>query len=258
MTLFLDELRKRIGTISVLRAAMQDVTVRADDTGNVAGTTEPDIIFSGHAIVFDVLSDELGGRGWSFREKIARGAARKALDENQDVVYLYDHTGLVLARTAANTLELREDPRGLFVYARAAPTTVARDLAVAMRAGNVQHMSFAFTAAEDTWEETTREDGSVEAIRTVTKIDRLFDVSAVGQPAYPQSDAQVRCRELARVAQRYGLTPPDLTEELDELAKRVASTSGPAHEARQAALLDQQAGAKRRLTVAHARSITRS
>lgn len=256
MTLFLDELRKRIGTAGFLRANVQDITVRTDDSGNVAGTTEPDILMSGHAIVFDVLSDELGGRGWSFREKIARGAVRKALDENQDVVYLYDHAGLVLGRTAANTLELREDPRGLFVYLRATPTTVAKDLAMAMRAGNVQHMSFAFTTAEDTWEETTHEDGTVEAIRTVTKIDRLYDVSAVGQPAYPQTDAQARCRDLQRVAQRYGLTPPDLTDTLDELAQRVASTTGPAHEARQAALHDQQAGAKRRLTVAHARSLT--
>jgi HK97 family phage prohead protease len=255
MLLFHEELRKHIGTASFLRADVRDVTVRADDTGNPAGE-DPDIIFSGHAIVFDVLSDELGGRGWSFREKIARGAARKALDENQDVVYLYDHNGLVLARTSANTLELREDPRGLFVYARAAPTSLAKDLAMAMRAGNVQHMSFAFTTAEDTWEETYHEDGSVEAIRTVTKIDRLFDVSAVGQPAYPQTDAQVRSRDLNRVAQRYGLTPPDLPDSLDELAHRVASTAGPAHEARQAALLDQQAGAKRRLTVAQARTLT--
>ncbi len=180
---------------------------------------------------------------------------RKALDEQQDVVYLYDHTGLVLARTVAGTLDLREDPRWLEVTARAAPTTPAKDLAIAMRAGNVRHMSFAFTTAEDMWEEIYHEDGTVEVTRTVTLIDRLFDVSAVGHPAYPQTDANVRCRSLERVAQRYGLTPPALPDHLDELAKRVASTAGPAHEARQAALLDQQAGAKRRLTVANARSI---
>lgn len=257
MTLFFEELRKHIGTAGLLRADWRDVTVREGDTGNVAGTTEADIVFTGHAIVFDVLSDELGGRGWSFREKIARGAVRKALDEQQDVVYLYDHTGLVLARTVAGTLDLREDPRWLQIDARCAPTTAAKDLAIATRAGNVRHMSFAFTTAEDTWEETYHEDGTVEVTRTVTLIDRLYDVSSVGQPAYPQTDVQARCRELERVARRYGLTPPALPEHLDELAKRVASTAGPAHEARQAALLDQQAGATRRLTVANARTLTR-
>jgi HK97 family phage prohead protease len=247
---FTDELRKHIGDLSLLRAPIDDMEVRAEGDGEDA-----EIVFSGHAIVFDVLSEELGGRYYSFREKVARGAARKALDEDQDVVYLYDHEGLVLSRTASKTMDLREDPRGLFVYARAAPTTVAKDLAIAMRAGNVRHMSFAFTVAEDTWEETTHEDGTVEAIRTVTKIDRLFDVSAVGHPAYPQTDASVRSRreartrELGRVARRYGLTPPELPDSLDELAHRVASTDSNGREAREARLREQQLGAQRRLTL---------
>jgi HK97 family phage prohead protease len=255
---FYEELRKHIGDLSLVRAPLHDVQVRTDAGGD-GGEGNADIIFSGHAIVFDVLSDELGGRNYSFHEKVARGAVRKALDDNQDVVYLYDHEGLVLARTAANTLELREDPRGLFCYARAAPTTVAQDLAIAMRAGNVQHMSFAFTVAEDDWQETYHEDGTVEAVRTVTKIDRLFDVSAVGQPAYPQTDAQCRTREqrsrqMDRVAQRYGLHAPLLPDTLDELAQRVASTGGTDTEAREAALRELQDGAQRRLTLARARS----
>jgi HK97 family phage prohead protease len=259
-----EELRKHVGTLSLVSGALEDIVVRAAepaDPGEAAEAAEPDIIFSGHAIVYDVLSDELGGRYYSFREKIARGAARKCLDDNQDVVYLYDHEGLVLSRTTAKTMELREDPRGLFVYARATPTTPAEDLAMAMKAGNVRHMSFAFTVAEDTWEETTHEDGTVEVVRTVTKIDRLFDVSAVGQPAYPQTDASTRNREQRsplreRVARKYGLTPPNLPDSLDELAQRVASTGGEDLEARKAALRELQDGAKRRLALAQARSNT--
>lgn len=248
------ELRAAVGPFTICHSELRNVQVRAEEADDGDG----EIVFSGHAAVFDSLSEELGGRYFSFREQIARGAFRKALDEDQDVVYLYDHDGLVLSRTSAKSLFLAEDPRGLAVEAHAAPTSVAKDLAVAMRAGNVRHMSFAFTIAEDKWEETTHEDGSSEAIRTIVKVDRLFDVSAVGQPAYPQTDSQVRSRVLQRVADRYGLELPDPTDALEQLATRMGSTAGDDRGARKARLGELQAGAKRRLTLAHARSNTRS
>jgi HK97 family phage prohead protease len=249
MSRFIDELRSHIGPVSNLRAALGEVEVRA---AGGDGADSSDFIFTGHAAVFDVPSEQLGGKYYSFTEQIARGAFRKALAEDQDVVYVYDHGGLVLARTSAKTLELREDPRGLYVYARAAPTTVASDLAIAMRAGNVKHMSFAFTTAEDHWEETTHEDGTVEAVRTVLKVERLYDTSPVGQPAYVQTDAQVRSRELGRIAERYGLpNPPELPDNLDELAQRVASTESTDTEASKAGAPEQRDGAKRGLHTAH-------
>jgi HK97 family phage prohead protease len=248
------ELRAAAGPFTIAYGEVRDFEVRAEE----AEDGDDEYVFTGHAAVFDQLSEELGGRYYSFREKIARGAFRKALDEDQDVVYVYDHDGLVLARTSASTLALREDPTGLDVVARAVKTTVANDLALSMRAGNVRHMSFAFTIAEDKWEETTHEDGSSEAIRTILKVDRLFDVSAVGQPAYPQTDAMVRSRMLQRRADRYGLQLPDSTDALEQLAKRMGSTVDDGREARKARLGELQAGAKRRLTLAQARSRQRS
>ena len=239
------ERRARAGNLSMIRADIAGVEIRTVDGSE-------DLIFTGHAAVFDQLSEELGGAGWSFREKIQRGAFRKALDESQDVIYVFDHEGLPLARTSANTLQLREDPIGLYVDARAVPTTVASDLAMAMRAGNVRQMSFAFTVAEDAWEIQHHEDGTVEEIRTIITIDRLYDVSAVSTPAYPQTDAQVRSRELGSVARRFGLHLPDESDHPVQLARSGAGRADESgREEREARLHEQQAGAKRLLTLAH-------
>lgn len=154
----------------------------------------------GHAAVFDRKSEELGVPGWfTFREQLKRGAFRKALDEDQDVRFLWEHDPRwILARTSAGQevgrLELSEDPRGLRSFAKVVPTTYARDLEAVMRAGLVTQMSFGFTVAPggDEWLERTRDDGTVEVLRTILEVDRLFDVSVVAYPAYPQTDATAR------------------------------------------------------------------
>ena len=237
-----EELRAAAGPLALVQADVNEIEIREDEASG-------DFTFTGHAAVFDRLSEDLGGRGYSFKEKIQRGAFRKALDENQDVVLLFDHDGMPLARTSAKTMELREDPRGLYTFAKVAPTSIARDLKLAMERGNVTQMSFAFTVAEDKWEERTAESGDVEAIRTVVAVDRLFDVSAVSQPAYPQTDAQMRSRDLEKVARRFGITVPDLGE-IEQLAAGTGSTEDADLEARKARHRELVAGAKRRLSLA--------
>ncbi len=260
MPLFTEaELRAAAGPLSLICAPTMDVRASDGEDG--------EIIFHGHGAVFDVLSEELGYGRFSFREKVARGAFRRVLDEHQDTVFVFNHDGLPLARTSANSLELREDPRGLHYYARAVPTTVAQDLALAMRAGNVTQSSFAFTVAEDRWEETTHEDGTVEAIRTVLKVERLYDVSAVTFPAYPQADSNVRSssgvvdlatrgRLLERIAERHGLHLPAWSDTIEELAERVASTDQNGHEEREARRLEQTARAKRLLALEQTQTLT--
>jgi HK97 family phage prohead protease len=253
----INELRAAAGPLTAMRAHVGDVDVRADTPP--ADGADPDLIFSGHAAVFDVRSEVLGGKYYTFVEIVQRGAFRKALDDNQDVVYLFDHAGLPLARTSGKSLELREDPRGLFVYARATPTTVAKDLAMAMRAGNVRQMSFAFSVAEDLWEEHNLEDGTTEVVRTIVKVDRLYDVSAVSHPAYPQTDAQVRSRDTGMVANRFGLQMPeiDLDGLREQLARSVGSPDEDEREARQARHRELVAGATRRLTLARSHTKTK-
>ena len=175
-------------------AAGDSLEVRAAD-----GEEGP-LTIVGHAAVFDRKSEELGVPGWfTFREQLKRGAFRKALDEDQDVRFLWEHDPRwILARTSAaqevGRLELSEDPRGLRSFAKVVPTTYARDLEAVMRAGLVTQMSFGFTVAPggDEWLERTRDDGTVEVLRTILEVDRLFDVSVVAYPAYPQTDAAAR------------------------------------------------------------------
>ena len=142
------------------------------------------IPFRGHAAVFDRLSHDLGG----FREQIRRGAFRKALDANADVVALINHEAFpVLGRTLSGTLQLREDPRGLFTWIDAPadhPDIV--HLRGAVDRGDVSSMSFGFSAATDEW--TTDPDGAV--VRTIHEFGELYDVSIVTFPAYPQTDVR--------------------------------------------------------------------
>ena len=53
-----------------------------------------------------------------------------------------------------------------------------------MDRGDITQSSFAFTVQDDEWE--TDDNGN--NIRTIKKIDRLYDVSPVTYPAYPNVD----------------------------------------------------------------------
>ncbi len=142
---------------------------------------------TGHAAVFNSMSEDLGG----FREIIRPGAFRNALEEDQDVRALVDHEpSKILARTKAGTLTLREDDVGLRVAIRPADTTVGRDIVASISRGDVDAMSFAF-AVRDGGEDFTDMDG--ELVRVLTDLD-LFDVSPVTFPAFRKADVTVAVR----------------------------------------------------------------
>lgn len=162
-----------------------DLTLR--ESGDPAHPRE--INLAGHAAVFSRLSHDLGG----FRERISPGAFTRVLDAQPDVHLVIGHDmNRPIARTTSKTLELREDPAGLHVWARLNPEDPdVRALVPKMERGDVDQMSFAFTVKRDTW--IVENDGSEErVIRTIDEVDDLFDVSVVAQGAYPQTDANLR------------------------------------------------------------------
>lgn len=139
----------------------------------------------GHAAVFNELSEDLGG----FREQILPGAFKEAI-KNDDVRALFNHNpDLILARNKSNTLSLKEDKTGLAIDFEPPDTQAGRDLLVTLERGDVNQMSFGFSVRPDgqSWEE----DDEGQTIRTLTNI-RLFDVSPVVYPAYPQTDVAKR------------------------------------------------------------------
>ena len=139
----------------------------------------------GTAVKFNELSKNIG---W-FREKFERGAFDDCME--QDVVALFNHNiNAILARTISKTLKIWQDDAGLHYEFDAPDNTAGRDLVVSLQRGDVQHSSFGFTIQDEKWEE----DEEVGEIRTVLKVKRLYDVSPVVFPAYPQSRSEVSKR----------------------------------------------------------------
>lgn len=101
-----------------------------------------------------------------------------------DVIMQFDHMGRVFARTRNNTLTIRVDAKGLFIAADLGGTEEGRKLYMDIKGGYVDRMSIGFIVGADE-RATTRnhETGAVTVLRTILKIKKLFDVSAVSMPA---------------------------------------------------------------------------
>ena len=144
-------------------------------------------VLTGMPIVYNKRSEDLGG----FVEIISPGAAALALKKS-DIRALYGHNAdslLPLGRTSAGTLRAKETKNGVEIEIDPPDTQFANDLLTAIDRGDIQDMSFAFTVKDDTWE---TKDG--QEVRTIHKIEELFDVSFVAFPAY--SDTTVALRNL--------------------------------------------------------------
>jgi HK97 family phage prohead protease len=132
----------------------------------------------GHAAIFDAVAD-LG----RYREKIARGAFKDSIAKD-DIRALINHDPqYLLGRNKSKTLSLSEDTEGLRVEIDLPNTSAARNLVESIKRGDVSQMSFGFTAIDDSWEK----DSAGATVRTLRKV-KLYDVSPVTFPAYPQTD----------------------------------------------------------------------
>lgn len=113
-----------------------------------------------------------------------------ALDgaDMSDVIMQYDHEGRVFARQSNKTLLLEPDIKGLFVAADLSKTDLARGLYQDIDAGMITKMSWAFTVAEESYDRETH-------TRTILKIKKVYDVSAVSIPA--NGDTEISARNFA-------------------------------------------------------------
>ena len=150
----------------------------------VDSTDDGKDVVVGYASVYDSRSNNLGG----FYEFVERGVFNEDLINSSDVRSLINHDpNLILARSTSGTLKLSADERGLKYEFEMPETSYGKDLAISMKRGDITQSSFAFTVAEDDW--STDDEGN--NIRTIKKIDRLYDVSPVTYPAYNMAESDL-------------------------------------------------------------------
>ena len=142
-----------------------------------------ELYVEGYAAVFDSLTVLFEMDGVEYKEQICKGAFDNC--NMTDVIFNYNHSGKVMARTRNKTLELNIDDKGLFIRARLDGTEEGRTLYEEIKGGYIDRMSFAFTVNEESYDKAEHQ-------WNVRDIKRLYDVSAVSIPAYDDTSISAR------------------------------------------------------------------
>ena len=148
-------------------------------------------IVEGYATTFNQPYELYSFDGYTVMEQIDA----RAFDDcdMSDVIMQYDHEGRVFARTSNKTLELSTDATGLRIRANLEGTELGRDVFEDIEGGYTTKMSFGFRVGEDKREVTEDHDNNtVTVMRTITKISKLYDVSAVSLPANDATSISAR------------------------------------------------------------------
>lgn len=142
-----------------------------------------DYYIEGYATTFDKPYVLYEYEGRQYKEIIDRNALAEA--DMSDIIFLYDHKGNVLARKSNGTLIVEPDAHGLFVAADLSKSVAARNMYEEIQNGLVTKMSWAFKVREDAYDRQTH-------TRTIKRIQKVFDVSAVSRPANFSTDISAR------------------------------------------------------------------
>ena len=124
------------------------------------------------------------------REQVAPTAFDNA--DMSDVIMQYNHEGRVFARTRNKTLSLESDEHGLLIDADLGGTEIGRQLYEEIQGGYTDRMSFGFTVDSEEVEEQREKGKRTVYLRTITKIGKLYDVSAVSIPANDGTEISAR------------------------------------------------------------------
>jgi len=148
----------------------REIEVRAE-------LTDEEKVIYGKAIVFNERTVLFMQDGVDYGEIIDRNALDEA--DISDVFVKYNHNDgqMVVARSKNGSLkfDIRDD--GVYVEIRPANTTAGNDTYELVRTGILTKMSFGFTISDQSYDSNTR-------TWTVRKIKKLYEVSAVPNPAY--------------------------------------------------------------------------
>ena len=168
----------------VMTATLAPVKRADGDTEEPKKRFDTDYYVEGYASTFnDPYPIYMDCAGNEYMEIISPDAFRDA--DMSDVIMQYDHQDRVFARTSNNTLIVEPDEYGLFIAADLSRSQSARDLYEEIAAGLITRMSWAFTVAADEFDRETR-------TTTITRVKKVFDVSAVSLPADPNTEISAR------------------------------------------------------------------
>lgn len=147
---------------------------------------------TGRAVVFNSDSSDMG-----FIERISPEAITSETIKNSDIFALFNHNrNDVLARSnhGEGTLILDVDNEGVNFVFEAPNTTLGNDLLELVRRGDINGCSFCFTISPEAGSEKWYRDENNQLRRDIKKIDRLFDISIVTVPAYPETSVSARSK----------------------------------------------------------------
>lgn len=159
-------------------------TITAETRADAAAASES-LILAGCPIVYEqptTIHDQAG----AYIEIIKRGALDGADLSDVRLLYNHDLAKIPLARTP-KTMELKTSTAGLEMVATLPDTNEAKAVYEAVKRGDLDGMSFAFTVPEggDHYDPTTN-------TRTIYKIAKVYECSVVPYPAYPQTSIEAR------------------------------------------------------------------
>ena len=179
--------------------------------GNISNGEESRNI-EGYAALYSSRSVNLGG----FTEEITPGAFDGVIEKSVTLA-LIDHNQSrgILAKNSKGkgSLTLEADEKGLHFRFSAPETELGNELIEYLKRGDITQCSFAFSVADEHWEKT----GEDEYVRHIDKIDRLYDVSAVFNPAYPETSIAMRSLEAFKASEIEQRTEEETKTETTEV-----------------------------------------
>lgn len=144
---------------------------------------EKELWVEGYAVRFNEPTVLWECDGKEFKEQVDDRAFDGA--DMSDVIFNYNHSGKVMARTRNKTLQLSVDDKGLYIKARVDGTEEGRRIYEEIKGGYIDRMSYSYTVSEADYDSENR-------MRTIRKIKKLYDVSAVDIPAYDTTSIYAR------------------------------------------------------------------
>ena len=162
------------------------MTMSVREAGN-----DNEMIVEGYATTFNQPYMLYDSRDFKIVEQMAPTAYDGC--DMTDVIMQYNHEGRVFARNKNGTMTLSVDAIGLKVTANLGGTEIGRQLYGEIKGKYTDKMSFGFVVAEDQRSVVVDHENNVETVtRTLTKIKKLYDVSAVSIPANDMTSISAR------------------------------------------------------------------